>query len=334
LIEADPNLVVEGIWAALRSLDSALPALPTEGVGESSGDTMGVRWARSASELFFVSEVIDHTRGEVWEVGVADPGYEHPIGFWRRVLGGDNAPPAPWRVAVADRCALEPHQPRSEPTFLKLIQAFARESGTFFSDDAGARAALEDEATYWRDLAKKQVEAHRTERAADRRRLEALGASSGASLESVAEQERIWRLDELEEWTAKHCDRIVVLPRALAAAKKSEYHEPRHVYDALNLLGNDYPRLKNGEITHAQFKHRCDETGVDYSRSVDRSVAGEAGDEYFVKWKGRRLFLSHHLGRGTSRDPRFALRIYFTWDDEDNIAVVGWLPSHLTASMS
>lgn len=335
LVQADPNQIIEGLWVALQATDAELPALPSEGAGEAAGASMNVRWARSAAESFFACEVIDRNRGEVWEAGVAHPGYEHPVAFWRRTLGADTAPPGPWQSTVADRCAL-PHKPRTEPTFHKLCQAYMREIETFFSDDAASREQLEQEVSYWKGLAKGQVKAHRAERAADRLRIEALSATGTGPgpLQTPVEAERIWRLDEMEEWTAKHCDEIVVLPRAIAAAKKSEYHAPQHVYDALNLLAIDYRSLKRGEIAHPEFMQRCAAVGVDYNRSVDRSVAGEAGEEYFVRWKGRRRFLNHHLGRGTSRDPRFTLRIYFTWDDEDEVVVVGWLPSHLTASMS
>lgn len=334
LIQVDPNKAIEGLWLALQAADAALPELPAEGAGESAGDVLSVRWARSAAESFFACEVIDRARGEVWEAGVAHPGYEHPVAFWRRILGVDDAPPSPWQAAVADRFAVKPHEPRTEPTFLKLCQAFMSDAEMFFSDDAASREQLQQEVSYWRDLAKGQLKAHRAERAADRLRIEALSAAGTGTMQAAVEPERIWRLDEMEEWTAKHCDQIVVLPRAIAAAKKSDYHAPQHVYDALELLAIEYPRLKKGEIAHAQFMLRCAEVGVDYTRSVDRSVAGEAGEEYFVRWKERRRFLNHHLGRGTARDPRFTLRIYFTWDDEDEVVVVGWLPSHLTASMS
>ena len=334
LVQADPNQVIADLWEALQAADTKLPGLPAEGAGESAGDVLSVRWARSVAESFFACEVIDRAHGEVWEAGVVHPGYEHPVAFWRRILGVESAPPSPWQAAVADRFDLRPFVPRTEPTFFKLCQAYMRDAETHFSDDAASREQLHQEASYWRDLAKGQLKTHRAERAADRLRIEALSAASTGPMQAEVEPERIWRLDEMEEWTAKHCDQIIVLPRAIAAAKKSDYHAPQHVYDALELLANEYQRLKKGEIAHPQFMLRCAEVGVDYTRSVDRSVAGEAGEEYFVRWKGRRRFLNHHLGRGTARDPRFTLRIYFTWDDEDEVVVVGWLPSHLTASMS
>jgi hypothetical protein len=38
-------------------------------------------------------------------------------------------------------------------------------------------------------------------------------------------------------------------------------------------------------------------------------------------------------GRNT-RDPTRCLRIYFFWDDEEEQAVVGWLPGHLESRLT
>ena len=180
-----------------------------EGAGESAGDFMSFRWARSAAESFFGCEVIDRAHGEVWEAGVVHHGYEHPVAFWRRILGVDLKTPSPWQAAVADRFDLRPFVPRTEPTFFKLCQAYMRDAETHFSDDAASREQLHQEASYWRDLAKGQLKTHRAERAADRLRIEALSAASTGPMQAEVEPERIWRLDEMEDWTAKHCDQIV-----------------------------------------------------------------------------------------------------------------------------
>jgi len=68
--------------------------------------------------------------------------------------------------------------------------------------------------------------------------------------------------------------------------------------------------------------------------SVAPSVAGEQGDAYFVSWKGRRRFMDLHLRKGGGRDERYCLRVYFFWDEQLQKVVVGWLPSHLSNSLS
>jgi hypothetical protein len=78
-----------------------------------------------------------------------------------------------------------------------------------------------------------------------------------------------------------------------------------------------------------RFQDGIKHCGVEYSRSISETRAGEQGEEYFVRYKGRREFLEWHLKKGNSRDTRRDLRIYFFWDEEDEEAIIGYLPSHL-----
>ena len=54
-----------------------------------------------------------------------------------------------------------------------------------------------------------------------------------------------------------------------------------------------------------------------------------AADLYSVQYGGSRRPLDRHLKGGISRERRYGFRLYFFWDDESQLVVVGWLPSHL-----
>ncbi len=43
----------------------------------------------------------------------------------------------------------------------------------------------------------------------------------------------------------------------------------------------------------------------------------------------KKKLLEHHLCKGSDRDERFCLRIYFFWDEKLKRVVIGWLPGHL-----
>lgn len=334
---ADTAGLITSFWDQIRREDPAMPPLPGDGSGEVAGDSLVVRWGRCVEEPLLACEVIEVVTGCVWEVGIADAGYGAPLTFWRRVAGnGGEVPPLSWQTAVASAHSIETHVPRVEPTFLNLLQVLgAPHTLASSAGESDGRALQEEETRYWRDLARSQARAHRSERALIQARLLAVRPPSAAEPPRREPQpERNWQYSDLDEWAAVNSDRIVVLPRALAGGKKADYHQPAHVFGGLEILADAYPALRSNAITNDEFKTRCDEFGLDLTRSVDRSVAGSAGDEYFVRWKGRRVFLGHHLRRGTSREPRFSLRIYFAWDEEDEVVIVGWLPSHLTASMS
>lgn len=139
---------------------------------------------------------------------------------------------------------------------------------------------------------------------------------------------------DLAGWAAENSDRIIVLGRAVNAAKKSEYQDAPTLYAALEVLASTYPAVKAGSKPRECLKDELLALGIEIGGSVDPGRAGQAGEEYFVRWRGRRRFLDQHLKKGANRDPRFTLRIYFTWDDDMEKVIVGWLPSHLSNSKS
>ena len=71
---------------------------------------------------------------------------------------------------------------------------------------------------------------------------------------------------------------------------------------------------------------------------LEESATGEGSrsdsDQYTVQYGGRRKSLDRHLKKGVTHDPRYCFRLYFFWDDEAQVAVVGWMPSHLDNSMT
>lgn len=100
------------------------------------------------------------------------------------------------------------------------------------------------------------------------------------------------------------------------------------------MLAETYRKVKLSEMDRSALKDECERLGVSIGGSVHPSRAGEAGGEYHVTFEGRKRFLDQHIGKGSSRDARFCLRVYFFWSEESKRAVVGWLPSHLSNSMT
>jgi len=150
-------------------------------------------------------------------------------------------------------------------------------------------------------------------------------------------------LRELDRWVREqHRDRIVLHPRAFNAVKKSRYEDVNLIYAAVNLLGTEYWEMRTAppDLSH-RLKGRCDaklgELGLDLSQAITPSQAGKQGETYFVKYPGgtqQKHLLEFHLTKGTDRDERNCLRIYFFWDNDAKKVVIGWLPSHLETCSS
>jgi hypothetical protein len=175
------------------------------------------------------------------------------------------------------------------------------------------------------------------ERFSLRAQLEALRAGFGA----VA-RERIPlpnSLDELGDWGKNVAGQIWIAPRAISAAGKSVFGDPKLVFESLLLLANEYRqmRIHGGKDFRSAYEAGLQRLKLTEARSIAESRAGEQGEEYFVNHPfiaGKRVFLDEHIRRGTDRDQRNSLRIYFAWDQQEQLVIVGWLPSHLTTRNS
>ena len=145
-------------------------------------------------------------------------------------------------------------------------------------------------------------------------------------------------LDEFENWAAQfYTGRLLIHPRAIRGAKKSRFLDAGLIYASISVLGTEYrnARLaKHGDQVAAQaaLDSRLQELGVELSPSITETAAGREGKTYYVTYpleSNTEKLLNFHLTKGIARDERYCLRIYFFWDENCKLVVIGWLPSHL-----
>jgi hypothetical protein len=224
------------------------------------------------------------------------------------------------------------------PGFLELV-ALACSHGKVPSTSAAATQALreqEHELEYQRQLSEDLASELRQVNGKLRDVMTALASTTqfGDAVPEAPEPEIPQDLSGLRGWALANENRIVLLPRAFQGAKKSLYEAPDTVYAALELLAGAYRDARMGKLEHSEFLTALAASEMQLEGSVGVSVAGSHGDAYFVSWQGRRRFMDLHLRKGGGRDERYCLRIYFFWDEPSAKVVVGWLPSHLSNSLS
>jgi len=140
-------------------------------------------------------------------------------------------------------------------------------------------------------------------------------------------------LNDFESWCAIHLGSSVEMTnRAYQGVRKSEYHDPRFLYQTLLLLRDFYVPMRVDSSPEKRAAYEAELKKL----QLEESFTGEGvnSDQYTVQYGGRRRALDKHLKGGNSRDRRYQFRLYFFWDEDDNVAVVGWLPSHLDNRMS
>jgi hypothetical protein len=138
----------------------------------------------------------------------------------------------------------------------------------------------------------------------------------------------------MPDWAEEHfTGRLILHPRALKGIKNATYEDVGMVYKCLQLLAEAYRNMRLGnDAAKKAWEDGINSLALRFGGSMTRERAGEHGDTYFVQYPlgtNRRQFLEFHLRKGSTKDNRYCLGIYFFWDEETERVVVGWLPSHL-----
>lgn len=143
-------------------------------------------------------------------------------------------------------------------------------------------------------------------------------------------------LKQLDSWVKENLsDRLVLLPRAASEARTSDFGDPELVYKSLLLLSCEYrDMILNGtKENREKFQNRLNALHLTNSKSCS-SPPSKTSSPYFASYEGKRLLLDMHLKKGTSRNPRDVLRIYYAFDQNSRRPIVGHLPTHLDNALS
>lgn len=140
---------------------------------------------------------------------------------------------------------------------------------------------------------------------------------------------------DMSEWIGQYYpDKLFLHPRAARSLKEANYADTQLVYKCLKLLATSYFDYRTGLISYDEFITACKQidSGLDERGAITDVAAGMQGETYYVQYRGKKRKLERHLAKGSNKDRRYCLRIYFFWDDEDQVVVIGDLPHHLDTS--
>jgi len=152
-----------------------------------------------------------------------------------------------------------------------------------------------------------------------------------ARVEVDAEVPELRSYDELAEWAERHlAGRLVLLPRAIREAKGALFEDVGLVGRALLYLAGPYRelRIRGRESAGAAHDRALEALGI-LNQPVGDDLTYHR-DRFRVDWRGGKRLLDQHLKTGgNTRDPARCLRIYYFWDDQEQLVVVGSLPGHI-----
>jgi len=143
------------------------------------------------------------------------------------------------------------------------------------------------------------------------------------------------RYEYMDKWCQHHLKgKLVLHSRAIRELKDAQYRDVELVYKSLLLLGNQYRdmRLATGDASKNKRRAFTEALAELHLGFVSTDSACREYDGYDIEWplgSGRTRTMESHLKRGKTFDPCTHLRVYFIWDEEDKVVVVGSLPKHL-----
>ncbi len=144
-------------------------------------------------------------------------------------------------------------------------------------------------------------------------------------------------LEDLELWIDTHCTgNLAITPKALRLAAASLFQDVHTVYQSLLLLAGPYREAKLGdEGAFKRFEQGLLDLGLKITPVFANGSAYSAGAGAVQFYNGQNRPMEQHIkNQGNTRDPARCLRIYFFWDEENEMCVVGALPGHIETFLS
>jgi hypothetical protein len=150
------------------------------------------------------------------------------------------------------------------------------------------------------------------------------------ALKNIPEVESVREAIEVAE---KELKGRVIFRLNSKSEQESPFQEPTDLLLALRWIGGDYYQAKSGKkvIRDLSASLRSTLSRWDYSANQSDSTMSANESWYRVDYKlkgGKVAYADAHIGCGTSRRPQETIRVAFFWDDDEQVAVVGYIGQH------
>ncbi|HRY03873.1 MAG TPA: hypothetical protein P5256_12135 [Beijerinckiaceae bacterium] len=124
-------------------------------------------------------------------------------------------------------------------------------------------------------------------------------------------------------------DRVVLTKRAERELRATRGYSSERLEVAFQCLA-DYRAMKRGEITLAEYNERLARARfADHRCFADTGSLKAFASDYSVVHEGKKYMLDRHLKWGRGTNPTTAIRVYYTFDVEKDLIIIGSAPRHL-----
>jgi hypothetical protein len=150
--------------------------------------------------------------------------------------------------------------------------------------------------------------------------------ASGTSLEDAP----LLSMCDIENWSAKHLGgRIVILPKAIRTTEESQFEDPKRFGEALLLIRDYYVPMRRGELDREEYEEALRAAQLQESLCFEQRQQIRGFPEYRINYKAQQHWMERHFKYRSGYNPKTMFRIYYIWDEEEQVVVVGHMPTHL-----
>lgn len=220
---------------------------------------------------------------------------------------------------------------------LELANANLSQRVEALLSDLQSADALNDDEVQLRLDVEAREEALKNEVELLKRRLTAALSARGA--EESAEEipaRSLESYDDLSDWAEEVLTgSVMVMPPALRDCRKNGSDNMlRRLESVLLVLKNEYVPARRSKVREERIAADASLQRLGFEDTPCFATRDDASKwpGYSVVYKGRKTVLYDHFKNGNGYDNSSQARIYYHWDDEDGVLVIGKMPSHLPNS--
>ena len=136
-------------------------------------------------------------------------------------------------------------------------------------------------------------------------------------------------LDAVEIAKGRFRQELVFAPNSESSIGDNPFNDPLRVWEALEWLGTTYYSSRMGRLRVTDFDQSIKEAcGWWYKGDQGETTVSRYEKSYTTRVDGKRYTLVEHIGKGTTFDARYTIRIAFDWDRDKRQVIVGYIGRH------
>ena len=135
--------------------------------------------------------------------------------------------------------------------------------------------------------------------------------------------------DAVEMAVSRFRQELLFAPNSESYIEDNPFTDPARVWEALQWLGTTYYASRMGRLRVTDFDRSIKEAcGWWYKGDQGETTVSKFEKSYTTRVDGKRYTLVEHIGKGTTFDSRYTIRIAFDWNRDRRQVVIGYIGRH------